>query len=431
MWQVLYNSIGVPFLWILFRCMAVASAKAARAVRGRDRLFEELETKLSALPAQALRVWIHSSSMGEFEQAKPIIAALKKRFPELRIVVSFFSPSGYEHSQAYRGADVITYIPFDSRRHARRFIGMIRPSVAIFMRYDVWPNHCWELRRRGIPVVIANATLRPKFHHTAPILGGMHRALYNAVDTILTVSRQDEENFRALRLTHPVIGTMGDTRYDQVYQRSNDSRARRILAPELVEGRKVLVIGSSWEEDEAVLFPACGELVRDVPGALIILVPHEPTPETLERIEQRLNGHLTHIRFSDLAQYAGESVIIIDSIGILMPLYRYGRVAYVGGSFRQGIHNVLEPAVYGIPVLFGPEHRNSQEAIALVREGAAAVGASSEEFSALLIRYCTDDSVCRESGEKGKQFVLQHVGATERFLDSIAEPLAAARKGSV
>ncbi len=416
MWQFLYNIAGVPFLWVLFRCMGLLSPKAARALRGRKPLFSLLSKKLDSLPGGHPRVWLHSSSMGEFEQAKPIIAEMKRRYKDIQIIVSFFSPSGYEHSQAYKPADVITYIPFDSRSKARRFIGMINPSAAIFMRYDVWPNHLWELRRRKIPTFIANATLRKKFHHTLPLARQMQRAMYDAVDYICTVSSSDEEAFRALDLSHPHIGTMGDTRYDQVMQRSNDSRARQILSRDLVAGKKVLIIGSSWEEDEEALFPACLRLVQTIPGMLIILVPHEPTQETMERIEQQLNGRLTHIRFSELTEYGGEHVVIIDSIGILMPLYRYGRAAYVGGSFRQGIHNVLEPAVYGIPVVFGPEHGNSQEAVALAKEGAAVVGRNADELGAALTGFFTDDALCAEVGRRGREFVLRHVGATERFL---------------
>ncbi len=419
MWLLFYNIVGVPLLWVVFQCMGLLSPKAASALRGRKDLFEQLSKKLASLPDGRPRVWVHSSSMGEFEQAKPIIAEMKRRYNDIRIIVSFFSPSGYEHSQSYKAADVITYIPFDTRSNARKFVGLVKPSAAIFMRYDVWPNHLWELRRRGIPTFIANATLRKKFHHSLVPSRQFHRAIYNALDYIFTVSGADEETFRSLHLTHPRIAMMGDTRYDQVMQRSNDSRARQILSRDLVAGRKVLVIGSSWEEDEEALFPACLRLVETIPGMLIVLVPHEPTPETMERIEQRLNGRLTHIRFSELTQYAGESVIIIDSIGILMPLYRYGRVAYVGGSFRQGIHNVLEPAVYGIPVIFGPEHRNSQEAVALEREGAAVVGHNAEELSAQLGKFFTDDARCEDFGRRGKEFVMRNVGATERFLSYV------------
>ena len=175
---------------------------------------------------------------------------------------------------------------------------------------------------------------------------------------------------------------MGDTRYDQVLRRSRESMRVQLLAPEVIAGKKVIIAGSTWPEDEAVLLPACRELMVERNDVLVILVPHEPTPNALEQLEQSLATH-SHIRFSALSGYQGESYILVDSIGILMSLYRYGHVAFVGGSFHQGIHNVLEPAVYGIPVLIGPVHENSQEATALIAAGAAILVHDWEEICGL------------------------------------------------
>ena len=337
MWKLFYNIAVVPVLWLMFHCMAMVNKKAARGLRGRRDLFERLGQKISALKPDCRRMWFHSSSMGEFEQAKPIIAELKKKYPDLQVIVSFFSPSGYEHSQMYKQADVITYIPFDSRKNARRFIQVINPAAAVFMRYDVWPNHLWELQRRGVESYIADATIREKRERALPVIRQVRFAIYNALDYILTVSSADEERFRRLSLSHPLITTMGDTRYDQVWQRSNDSKSRQLLPQAILDGRKVLVIGSSWEEDEHILFPACRRLHEMIPNLLIILVPHEPTAETLDRVEGELDTAVPHIRFSELVRYNGETVILIDSIGILMTLYRYAHVAYVGGGGGHGL----------------------------------------------------------------------------------------------
>jgi len=423
MWEVFYNIVVVPVLWLMFHGMGMINQKARRGLKGRIDLFARLQSRLDELGSGSRKIWFHSSSMGEFEQAKPIIAALKKKYPATKIIATFFSPSGYEHSQSYKLADLITYIPFDSRKNARRFIQMINPAAAIFMRYDVWPNHLWTLQRMHVPAYIADATMRQKAERKLPVIRQLQGAMYNALDYILTVSPADEEAFRHLSLTHPVVATMGDTRYDQVWQRSNDSKTRQLLPPAVVAGKKVLVIGSSWEEDENVLLPACRELHHTIPNLLTILVPHEPTAETLERVEGRLNAVVSHIRFSELAHYQGEAVILIDSIGILMTLYRYADVAYVGGSFRQGIHNVLEPAVYGIPVMFGPQYLNSQEAAALVRIGAAFVGKDAATMTEIARGLFCDDGRRRESGDLGRRYVMNNVGATDRFLSYLQKVL--------
>jgi 3-deoxy-D-manno-octulosonic-acid transferase len=422
-WRLFYNVIVVPLLWAGFRLLALVDKKAARAIRGRERLFDRLSAQIAGLPPQGKRVWFHSSSMGEFEQAKPIIAELKRRRPDLQVVVSFFSPSGYEHSQSYKLASLITYIPFDSNTNARRFVAIMKPTVAVIVRYDVWPNHVWALARAGVPTLIASATLRKGGPRSLPLLRQFHRMLYNGINFILTVSPEDKEAFDAFRLTHPVISVVGDTRYDQVWQRSRESKTRQLIAPEILAGKKVLVIGSSWKEDEEVLLPACVDLFTNHPEFLVLLVPHEPTVENLERIEAALNGSAASIRLSNLQEYKGEKIILIDSIGILMALYRYAHLAFVGGSFRGGVHNVLEPAAYGIPVLLGPHHANSQEAVEMVQLGAAIAAEDAPSLRDRLERLLDDDAERSAVGRKALSAVERNIGATERFLSYLEQVL--------
>ncbi len=357
--------------------------------------------------------------MGEFEQAKPIIAEIKRRAPATQVIVTFFSPSGYENSLKYGLASIIAYIPFDSRANAERFVATVRPDAAIMVRYDVWPNHLWALRRHGVPVFIANATLRPSTVRDLPLLRQFHRAMYNALDGILTVSEADRSVFATYGLDHPMLAVMGDTRYDQVWRRSAEAKTRHLLPPAITQGRKVLILGSSWTADEEVLMPACETLRAEHPELLIILVPHEPTLGNLERIESGLPASLSVIRFSNLNDYAGESVILVDSVGILMPLYRYAHVAFVGGAFGAGIHNVLEPAAYGLPVLMGPRHQNSQEAVRLQQEGGAFSGATTEELLAHLRRLFGDEKARQAAGDVALALVRSNVGATDRFVATV------------
>jgi len=416
LWRLFYNVIIIPVGWIGFQILGLIDKKAARGIRGRRGLFLRLEESERRLVSGRPRVWFHSSSLGEFEQAKPIISALRRRRPDLQIIVSFFSPSGYEHSQSYKSAELITYIPFDSSWNARRFVRIIHPAAAVIVRYDVWPNHVWALQSAGVPVFIANATLRRSTARALPFLRQFHRMLYDRINYILTVSESDKEAFESFGLLRPVLKVIGDTRYDQVWTRSAESKSRHILNPALLKGKKILVIGSSWKEDEDAVLSSCAGLLAQHADFLVILVPHEPTVENLERIEAGLNGSVTAIRFSNLHEYSGERVILIDSVGILMIVYQYAHLALVGGSFRGGVHNVLEPAAYGIPVLFGPQHTNSQEAVEMVKRKAALTAPTGPELCEHVHRLLEDETYRKEVGRRALEFVESHVGATERFL---------------
>ncbi|HTP12381.1 MAG TPA: glycosyltransferase N-terminal domain-containing protein, partial [Bacteroidota bacterium] len=371
-WFLLYNGIVIPGLWIALKFGSLFNAKIRHGIAGRVNLFGQLEQQARGLRAPK-RVWFHSSSMGEFEQAKPIIAALRERHRDLDIIVSFFSPSGYDHSKNYKLADLITYIPFDTVGNAKRFLDLIRPTVAVMVRYDIWPNHIRELKKRNIPILIANATMRKNSPRLKFPVRGFHEQLYSQLTSILAVSASDVKAFEKIGIRYPQVEAIGETRYDQVWVRSLEARRKHLIPESILRRRKVLVVGSSWEEDEEVIIPTFKKILQYDSNVLMILVPHEPTLPTLDRIEVQLNSSPGFIRFSDLNDYQGERIIVVDSIGILTALYQYAHVAYVGGSFKQGVHSVLEPAVYGIPVLYGPRHHNSQEAVELAKRGGGLV----------------------------------------------------------
>ena len=204
LWSVVYNGIVLPLLWLAVYAAAPVKRKVRRAIRGRRGLFATLNIQISTLKPGPKRIWFHSSSLGEFEQAKPIIVELKRRRPDTLVFASFFSPSGYDHSRNYRPADVITYIPFDSNGNANRFVDLLRPDAAVIVRYDVWPNHVWALKRRNIPIFLANATMDERSARHLPLVNDFHRWVYEDVDFILTVSERDANAFRKFR--RPVYG---------------------------------------------------------------------------------------------------------------------------------------------------------------------------------------------------------------------------------
>jgi 3-deoxy-D-manno-octulosonic-acid transferase len=414
-WYAIYDYIIIPSFWLIIHAASPFDGKIRRAIRGRRTLFESLEANVRRL-SRKRRVWVHSSSMGEFEQAKPIIAALRKKHKDIHIVVSFFSPSGFDHSKNFPLADIITYIPFDTASNAERFVDLVRPNAAVMMRYDVWPNHVRALRARNIPVFIANATMRPTSARMLAGIRSFHRMLYDDLSGIFTVSRRDVEAFGAFGLKTVPVEAIGETRYDQVWQRSEEAKKKHLIAAAILKKRRVFVVGSSWPEDEAILLPTFTKILKYDPSVLMILVPHEPTLEAIEAIETSLGQKPRSIRFSNMNDYNNEPIIIVDSIGILTALYQYADIAYVGGSFRQGVHNVLEPAVYGIPVLYGPKHENSQEAIELARRGGGFVVRDQQDCYRTLRTLFTDQRERTHAGAESAKLVKENIGATERLL---------------
>ena len=417
-WTILYRAVLIPILWIILQILGRFNAKVRRGIVGRTTLFDDLALAM-ARTKPGPRVWFHASSMGEFEQAKPIISELKKRHPEVCVIASFFSPSGFDHSRNYVLADVITYIPFDTHANVCRFLDLVKPNAAVMVRYDVWPNMIWELHDRRIPSFIANATMRAASPRLLPLVRGFHHHLYGAITEILTVSTSDATTFERFDLPNVHIEPIGDTRFDQVTIRSNEARKRHLLPETVTRGRRVLVAGSTWPEDEDVLVPAFIELHRKLPDTLLVIVPHEPTIDHIEILERKFTGDLAAIRFSAMNEYAGETVIIVDSIGVLLALYAAAQAAYIGGSFRQGIHNVLEAAAYGIPVVFGPKHHNSQEPAQLIACGGAMSVENSDALLSTLATIFSNDAVRCDAGRNAAAFVANNTGATDRFLSHL------------
>lgn len=426
-WRLFYNSLLVPLGWLGFQVYGLFNPKARRGIRGRKGLFTGLEARMRTLQTgggdRTRRVWFHVSSMGEFEQARAVISLLREKHPGVGIIVSFFSPSGYEHSLASRDADVITYIPFDSRSNAGRFLEIVRPTAAVVMRYDLWPNHVWRMRATGVPVFLASATLKDSRLRRLPVIRSFYRSLYDALHSILTVSDEDASRFRGFGLVRARLDTVGDTRYDQVARRCEESKKKTLLPPRFLDGKTVFVVGSCWEEDEEIIVPALADFSQRHPALLTVLVPHEPTVEHLGQLEDRLEGKVSSIRFSQLLSYSGERAVIVDSVGILVSLYQYADIVFVGGGFGSGIHNVLEPAVYGVPVIVGPRCENSREAGELKGRGALRVVGDVAGFREEFGKLIGDAELRKRMGATALSFVSEKRGASERILSHLEKVL--------
>lgn len=419
-WSLIYNYIVLPLLFSFFYLLSPFNKKVKRGLKERKRLFENIIIELHGLNRRKKMIWFHSSSMGEFEQAKPIIQRLKET-QNVNVIVTFFSPSGYDNSLRYPYADIISYIPFDTAGLSKRFLDLVKPDLAVFMRYDIWPNFIFQLNSKKIPSLLVDATMRKESKRKLPLIKSFHKGLYKRITKILTVSDNDRSNFLDFDLDAGRVVKIGDTRFDRVYQKSLEAKEKKLFRKNFFHGKKVFVFGSSWEADEDVILPVFLKLVKYDPNVILIIAPHEPTILRLQKLEEYLTGKTSFIRFSFLNNYDNENVIIIDSIGILLTLYYYADASYVGGSFRQGIHNVLEPAVYGIPVLYGPKIENSNEAKKLAELGGGKVVQNKKKAYRTLRKIFSDESVKQEMGKVSYEFVSQNIGATDKILEDIKQ----------
>ncbi|UCH65464.1 MAG: 3-deoxy-D-manno-octulosonic acid transferase [Ignavibacterium sp.] len=419
-WSLGYNILFLPLFYLLLRFGGLFKQKIKTGIAGRINLFEELSTNINSFNRTGQLIWFHSASLGEFEQAKPIIEKLKKEKNE-NIVVTFFSPSGYENSKKYPYADIISYLPFDTKSNAKKFVDIVKPDLFVMMRYDIWPNLIWYLKEKNIPAFLVDATMKKDSNRNLPVLKSFHKSLYKDVTKILTVSQDDADAFNDFELGNDVVSVVGDTRFDRVYQKSLVAREKHLIHPDILENKKVHVAGSTWEQDEEVILRAFTKLSKYDKDVILIIAPHEPTLLHLEKIENEFAGRLKTIRFSYLNDYTAERVIIVDSIGILLTLYTYADVAFVGGSFKQNIHNVLEAAVYGIPVMFGPKISDSQEAKELQERGGGLMIRGRREAYRRMRSLFGDKELREARGKISLQYVQENIGATSKIVGEIEE----------
>jgi 3-deoxy-D-manno-octulosonic-acid transferase len=417
-WQFLYNYLFLPIFYLLIIFAALFNSKIKKGIKGRRGIFKELLLKSKSLNKSRKTIWFHSSSYGEFEQAKPIIEQLRKE-SDINIVVSFFSPSGYVNSRNYPHADLITYLPLDTTTNAKRFIEIIQPNLALFMRYDIWPNHIWALREKDIPCFLVDATMRGNSLRKLPLMKSFHKTLFRDIKKILTVSEEDANGFRSFNCSDEQLHVVGDTRFDRVHQRSLAAKESNLIKQEILNQKKVFVAGSTWEQDEEVILPAFIKLAKFDESVILIIAPHEPTLLRLEKIEHEFAGKISTIRFSHLNNYSDERVIIVDSIGILLTLYTYADAAFVGGSFKQNIHNVLEAAVYGIPVLFGPKIDNSQEAKQLLETKGGMLVKDKKEAYRRIRSLFSNEELKTTRGKIAYDYVRKNIGATGKIINEI------------
>ncbi len=405
--NVIYNT-AVSLYALAARIVALRNKKAKLMIEGQKRTFGILDSRINP---EEKYVWIHVSSLGEFEQGRPLIEMIKQQTPDKKILLTFFSPSGYKVCKNYGLADVICYLPFDLPRNVKRFLGAVRIEKAIFVKYEFWGNYLTQLKKHGIPTYIISAIFRPTQAFFKPY-GGMFRKMLHCYDKLFVQDKASADLLESIGVTNVAIA--GDTRFDRVTD-ILDNKIDLPVVESFSRGQFTLIAGSSWEPDEDLLIP----YFNTTPEMKMIIAPHEITPERIAGIRARLKRKTALYSEASEATAAEADCLIIDCYGILSKCYRFASVAYIGGGFGVGIHNINEAAVYGIPVVFGPNYRKFKEAHDLLRLGGAFTVNGDKEFSDVMNKFLGDGVFLTEHGKIAGNYIRDNIGATERVYRAI------------
>lgn len=392
------------YLYIAFVRLAAlfGHKKAKQMLEGHKEIFATLKEKV--VPGTDY-VWFHASSLGEFEQGRPMIEKLRAEHPEYRVILTFFSPSGYRPARNYQQADIVCYLPFDTKRNVKRFLNMVNPKMVFFIKYEFWMNFLTELRKREIKTYSVSSIFRKEQMFFKP-WGGRYRMALHSFDHLFVQNERSRDLLKDVNISNVTV--VGDTRFDRVIKILEQER-QLPLVDAFVEGdRKVFVVGSSWGDDEAIYMP----YFNNHREWKLIIASHEVNDDRIRKIEALYEGKCVRYTKADIESMRNADCLIVDCYGLLSSIYRYGNVAYVGGGFGVGIHNVLEAAVYGIPVFFGPNNRKFQEAQMLKECGGGIEIASTVAFQEKMDAFAADELLVAAAGKAAGGYVSSNSGAT-------------------
>lgn len=388
--------------------MSLFNDKVKKMWRGEREAFRVLR---NSVDPGSRYVWFHAASLGEFEQGRPIMERLRREHPELKILLTFFSPSGYEVRKNYEGADIICYLPLDTYFNARRFLNLVHPEVAFFIKYEFWWNYLHILKRRNVPVYSVSSIFRPN----QVFFRWYGRTYSNVLKCFTRFFVQNEVSRQLLaKLGITEVEITGDTRFDRVLQIKSQAKSLPIVEA-FRQDYKVFVAGSSWPPDEDIFIKYFNG--RD--DWKLIIAPHVIGEDHLQQILSKLKGKAVRYTEATPESVADAKILIIDCFGLLSSIYGYGHVSYVGGGFGVGIHNVLEAAVWNIPVIFGPNNERFQEAQDLLASGGGRQIDGYQQFGSLMNSYIADDSLRKADGDKAAQYVSSKAGATRKILSAV------------
>ena len=421
---ILYN-LSISLYSLLITLAAPLNRKAQKLATGRRHWQQPFADK-PLDPARPV-AWFHAASLGEFEQGRPVIEAFRATYPAYQIVLSFFSPSGYEVRKTYAGADVVTYLPADTPANARDWMQQVRPHIAFFIKYEFWYHYLQTLHAGNVPTLSFSAIFRPNQLFFKP-WGGFYRTLLTYFDHILVQNHESVKLLSSIGITRVTLA--GDTRFDRVAQVAATKRAIPEAAAFVgntdAPDQPTLVVGSAWADDMDVLIPTLNAFTKPL---RVIIAPHEIRDGEIEGWRSQLTA--PSIRFSTLGTSDASArpaptdarYLFIDNIGMLTSLYQYGTMAYIGGAFGKGLHNCLEAATFGLPLLFGPNHQKFQEAVDLVQQGGAFTVRSTAELTAIFTHLYEKTPERERAGAVCRNYVMNNIGATDLVMQAVAQSI--------
>ncbi|MFY7757383.1 MAG: 3-deoxy-D-manno-octulosonic acid transferase [Flavobacterium stagni] len=408
--MLFFYNLLVHFLAALLPLLALFSSKLKLFVQGRKSVWDTLTSKLQASDKT---IWFHAASLGEYEQGLPVIEALKVNYPQHKIVVTFFSPSGYEVRKNNTIADVTVYLPLDTQSNAQRFIETIQPELVFFIKYEYWPNYLNILKKKAIPTYLLSGIFRPnqaffKFY------GGFYRQALQTFDHFFVQNESSKKLLQSIGYSQCTVS--GDTRFDRVVGILERDNQLDFIA-NFKNSQTTLVAGSTWPKDEELLLSFINQAPSDLK---FIIAPHNIKAEQIANLQQRLQKPTVLFSEKEGKDLSSYSVFIIDTIGILTKIYSYADIAYVGGGFgHPGVHNVLEPATFGIPIVVGPNYSHFAEATALVDLGGCVSIQNTQECEEALNRWIQNEDERYEKGHICATFVQMNKGATATIIKYI------------
>jgi 3-deoxy-D-manno-octulosonic-acid transferase len=408
---LLYNLSIRLYQWLLW-LISPFHAKARKWIEGRKNIFDKIDRAFKG--NQAPVAWFHCASLGEFEQGRPVIEAYRLRYPGHRVLLTFFSPSGYEIRKNYAGADFIFYLPVDTAWNAARFVSITQPKIAFFVKYEFWYHYLHTLHNQAVPILSISSIFRPEQLFFKPY-GGFYRNWLRYFTHLFVQNERSRELLDSIGIQN--VGVAGDTRFDRVRQ-VYEARKEIPLAAAFKNGQPLLVIGSSWPADTEVLIPFLNEFAGPLK---VIIAPHEIHENELQALQKGLKGKSMRYSQATAATVPEADVLMIDNIGMLSSLYQYGEFAYIGGGFGTGIHNILEAATFGMPLFFGPNHQRFQEAVDLIRLGAAFPVRQTADFKKAFLPLFQNEKERAGKAETTRQYVFERTGATRQIMDYVAK----------
>lgn len=403
----MYNFVIYIYLFAV-KLVSLFNPKVKLMVKGHSEVFDILKSKIEK---DKKYIWFHAASLGEFEQGRPLMERIRRQYPEYKILLTFFSPSGYEVRKNYQGADVICYLPFDTPRNARRFVKLANPCMAFFIKYEFWQNYLKNLQKHHVPTYSVSSIFR-KNQVFFRWYGGKYFKVLTRFTHLFVQNEVSKELLASLNIRN--VDVVGDTRFDRVIEIFEQAK-QLPLVEQFKKNSIVMVAGSSWQPDEDIFI----RYFNEHPEMKLIIAPHVIGESHLTEIIGKLKR--PYVRYTQATPENVEQAdcLIIDCFGLLSSIYRYGEIAYVGGGFGVGIHNVLEAAVYGIPVLFGPNNQRFQEARQLLETKGCFEIHNYEEFKEKMDRLMTDAPYLEKCGKLSGDYVKQHAGASDKVMKAV------------